>query len=607
MARDLKLDVEVAGAGKAAADLGRVGRAVDDIGDEAAQAERKLKSLGREITETSVKAKLGGKNFNDLFAESIAGSAKADDGMRRFKKTIADTNSEAGKLGRTLGGGGGGRGRGAGGLAGLFGGGFSPSRLILGNPEIVAAAAGAAAPLVGGTAAAATLGGVGLAGIGAGIALSASDSKAVQASYSKLGKDIFARLQDDASAFQNPLLETAKLFGESFDRVEPQLQGIFNDLSKAVVPLAEGLSGFVEEAMPGLAKAARAAAPFVASMAGDLKQIGNATGDFFDSVSHAGPGAARAFQILADGVEMTERSLGVFIEQSSGTLEMLGMLDDKLHFLDGGVVGIANDIAAGGLDQKFVRIGEAGGAAFDDINSDLGKTLGLMRELSDAFDTTFGRALSAAEANLQFEASIDGLTESIHENGKSFDISTEKGRNNTSALYDVLGAIEAVRQSEIDAGGSIAAANAKFDAQIGALRRTLAAAGYTTAQIDALIKKWQTLAAQKDIVKVVNVRLTGSSLAAAILSGRNPSKTGPAIAAYASGGMVPGARGSPQLAIVHGGEKITPPGAVESSGRSTSYAGGGGGWGMAGGVGPVEAAISSMIQYLIRNGRVELP
>jgi hypothetical protein len=602
MARKLELDVEVQGAAQASASLGKVGRSIDDIGDEARQAERRLEALGREITETAAKSKLLAASFRDTgdtkFFQEFTKNERATAGLRRMQKALKDTDSEASKLSRTLGAGK----AGGGGLADLFGGGFNPSRLLLSNPEIPLAGAAAAAPLVGGTAAAALLGGVGLAGVGAGVALSASDSKAVQASYSKLGKDIFARLQDDASAFQNPLLDTAELFAESFDRVEPRLQGIFVDLSKAVVPLAQGLTGFAEEALPGIAEAAKAAVPFLTEMSGDLRQIGRATGDLFESVSHAGPGAARAFEMLADAVEITERSLGVFIEQSAGTLELLGLLDDKVHIFGSGVVQIANDIAAGGLEQKFVRAGEAGADAFDDLNGDLGRTLTLMRELSDAFDTTFTRALSAAEANLHFEESIDGLTESIKENGKSFDISSEKGQRNRGALYDVLGAIEAVRQAEIEAGGGIVAANAHFDAQIGALRRTLAAAGLTKAQIDALISSWQTLARQKDIVRVVTVRLSGSSLALAQLTGRNPSNRGPAIPAFASGGMVPGRRGAPQLAIVHGGEKITPPGAGSGDGSSSSR--GVSGIRYTGPVGGLDSLFLSWLQQQHRLGNI---
>src|SRR3546814_7842830 len=72
--------------------------------------------------------------------------------------------------------------------------------------------------------------------------------------------------------------------------------------------------------------------------------------------------------------------------------------------------------------------GDAAGAAGD------------IEELTDAMREQRSEAIRAANAEIGYQAALDDARKSIKENGKTLDITTEKGRANKTALLDVAAA-----------------------------------------------------------------------------------------------------------------------------------------------------------------------
>lgn len=94
------------------------------------------------------------------------------------------------------------------------------------------------------------------------------------------------------------------------------------------------------------------------------------------------------------------------------------------------------DASAKAADSDTI-LQESFGATKDAVN-ETGAALG---EVIDALNTYYGFALDASNASIALESSRQGIR-SGQENGRTLDINTEKGRDNTSALNDVAEAAQ---------------------------------------------------------------------------------------------------------------------------------------------------------------------
>lgn len=95
------------------------------------------------------------------------------------------------------------------------------------------------------------------------------------------------------------------------------------------------------------------------------------------------------------------------------------------------------DASAKAADSDTI-LQESFGATKDAVN-ETGAALG---EVIDALNTYYGFALDASNASIALESSFDKASEAVRENGRTLDINTEKGRDNTSALNDVAEAAQ---------------------------------------------------------------------------------------------------------------------------------------------------------------------
>jgi hypothetical protein len=118
------------------------------------------------------------------------------------------------------------------------------------------------------------------------------------------------------------------------------------------------------------------------------------------------------------------------------------------------------------------------------LNDELEATTQLV---GDYLDLT----LSADRGAVRWEQALDRLAESVAENGKSLDITTEKGRANVDNLLDMADSAVSTRERNLRLGMSLDEANAAYDRQIDRIKWHAYHLGLDKKAIDKLIGKYE--------------------------------------------------------------------------------------------------------------------
>lgn len=170
--------------------------------------------------------------------------------------------------------------------------------------------------------------------------------------------------------------------------------------------------------------------------------------------------------------------------------------------------------------------------------------------LKDALDALNGVHISAGKAALSEQQKVADLTKALYENGKTLDITTDAGRKNMTAIYDLADAANAHAQAVTQETGSIAAGDKALDASRVEFDAVLKSAGLSTDQIDQFNRT--LLNTPKLATVTLDVHADTSSANAAlnalaakyqgVIVGGGPSGK-KILSAYATGGMVNGTGG----------------------------------------------------------------
>jgi TP901 family phage tail tape measure protein len=113
---------------------------------------------------------------------------------------------------------------------------------------------------------------------------------------------------------------------------------------------------------------------------------------------------------------------------------------------------------------------------------------GLVNVASGSSSSTLtGTKLDTAQAYLQAAGAVASLTKSLKDNGKSFSTSTEKGRENRSAVYDGISAAQGAAKAKFEETGSVTAANKAYDTYIAKLKAALKQQHVNSATIKSLL------------------------------------------------------------------------------------------------------------------------
>jgi hypothetical protein len=92
-----------------------------------------------------------------------------------------------------------------------------------------------------------------------------------------------------------PLMKSIEVLKQGFKDLAPEIQKAFAAVAPAIVPLTEGVVGFIKEMMPGFLALLDAARPFLTQLAAALPILGDGFSKFFGELSKGGPGATVFF------------------------------------------------------------------------------------------------------------------------------------------------------------------------------------------------------------------------------------------------------------------------------------------------------------------------
>jgi hypothetical protein len=546
------------------------GKAVDDLGDEAGQTERKMRKLDGEIKETEFR--LGQLALGFIAAGSAAEKMDISKSIRKTQKDLRelskvkvltkflpDPEPEAKGFLKKLGG-------------ALSGAGDSVATAAGAKYGIVigGAIAAAASPIVVSAIGSALSAGVGAGFIGVGIALAVSKDKKIQEAGKAAGK----RFVDGISAsavreFHGPIMSALAVLSEAGDRVAKRWEKAFKAVRGSVVPLTRDVVTAGERINDSLAGAAEKSGPALKGLGGTIILLGDAVGDLVDTLADGGPEAAANLQLIAgatkDALSISTNFLGVLGKLANNewvTGPLLPLL--RKHYQEQAEAARKAHDASEHLAEGYNTAELAARGNRDAIKA-------LTDEIRGQTDPAF--ALRKAQDDLA--AAQDKSAEAIKKHGANSKEAREATRNLATSALDLASAAGALGQT--------------FDGKLTpSMRATYRAAGLTEAQIDAVEREFRAAKRAGDAyaktyrAKVITEYINKYSNVVSSAAQDAYEETKRGMKKRASGGPV--SRGTPYLVGENGPEVVVPNAAgrvmsaAASRGMARSGAQGSGGW-----------------------------
>ncbi len=269
------------------------------------EVEGGIKALSRQFAAT---------NDQELFRK-IAKERTLLRNLKRIREELDDVGDEAARAGRKIGVAfaAGTLGRVGAVLPGAISGVFSalPPQ-VQGVVVVAGAAVGLAfASAVGAAVVAGILGLVGGGALVAGIMAAARDP-AVAKAWGRFGKGATKSLAGFIEPFKGPMIRAATTFGDALKRMGPTLARIGQTIAPLIDDLAPALAMMAEKALPGIEKAVKASVPLFQVLAEHAPTIGTAVSKFFARVSSAAPAATLFVDHLLSVVEFLIPAAGFF-------------------------------------------------------------------------------------------------------------------------------------------------------------------------------------------------------------------------------------------------------------------------------------------------------
>lgn len=337
---------------------------------------------------------------------------------------------------------------------------------------------------------------LGLAGIGAGVALAITQSPEIQAAGTRLGEILLNGLESAAVSFTKPVLQSIAIIERRFEHLQPVIEQAFSSLAPHLTTLTQGFVDFVSNLMPGVLDAFEAAGPAIDEFASQIAHTGEVLSNAFSTLSDDPEtlieGLRLAFFVLNVTIAGTVATLDALSEAWQFWVNSMDAATEKFRFfspLAQGIHALLGNIqedtttltpVTDAYGDALLKQGE--GANYAAVQGN-----GLVETLREIYNVQ----LAASNAAIAYEQAIDGVSEAFKENGKTIDINTEKGRENVTQVNESVAAAIREHEAQIAAGVGIEQANKAYANRIARLRETLRQAGLTERQIDSLIGAYE--------------------------------------------------------------------------------------------------------------------
>lgn len=303
--------------------------------------------------------------------------------------------------------------------------------------------------------------GIALAG-GAGIgALLAFQFREVRDEFQETLISIREQFAETGQEFVRPFINAFAEIRERLAGLQPELQSLFGNIGLTIVPIVDALLGFVEQFVPAFRRGFANIAEFLAPLQIGLRLIGAAAGKFFEEILGHDEAPAALYDLLV----AVEDLIQFFTELVKAGLDFYGTLRDIAELL-GLVNEYTEDIEV--LGKKFGIAAKEESIFGDAIRGTLSPLEAQEKAVDDvnsALQTYIDQQFKAITGDIAFERALDGLTESVKNNGRSLDITKEAGRQNAEGLLELAKIALDTRQNNIDMGLSAEFAEGKFQEQ----------------------------------------------------------------------------------------------------------------------------------------------
>jgi hypothetical protein len=392
-------------------------------------------------------------------------------------------------------------------------------------------------------------GGLGTAGMAAGI-LSASQDASVRAAAAQAGH----RIADEffsSDAFVKPTRKAIAIVEGAFHDIN--VGGSLAQLAPTVETIATGLADFGRNVMPGVNAALSRMGPFANATAEGFAGLGKAVGGFFDTVTRnegAVEGLALAFQFVNGNIVVLGETIRVaevlFHSWLSSQRDAFGAMRAAADFF--GLDRLAGQL--GHVEERYRDLLEAGkeiprdaGAIGDGIES-MGEKADLAAvatgRLDFALDTLHQGFLTWMGAEINVEQALDDLAEKFRGGAGALDVHTEKGRANLNLLQDVARDALAAAQAKYAETSSVTQAEGVYEGYRVQLEKTLVTLGYTKAKAHELAQEWLGIDALPNITKTITLNVKTKGGAQYLLSGATADLLGGLGFRAAGGPVYPG-------------------------------------------------------------------
>lgn len=248
---------------------------------------------------------------------------------------------------------------------------------VIGGALSSAIAAGVASVLTAGA-------GLGVIGLGA---LIAKEHPAVKAAATDLMETVKEVFTVAAQPLIRPFSEALDVLNDAAVELGPQFKEMFAAIAPSIVPLTEGLVGFVREGLPGFTALVAAAEPLLSDLSTSLPLLGQYVGDFFGIVAGAGPEANRFFRdllillgaalkALGIGIVVWAKFYGAVRGAISGAINLVRTLGGKIKSAVGGLGSLlyqaGRNVIQGlinGISGMLGRLGDMAGSVAGTIRN----------------------------------------------------------------------------------------------------------------------------------------------------------------------------------------------------------------------------------------------
>lgn len=359
--------------------------------------------------------------------------------------------------------------------------------------------------------------GAGLAGIGTFIAFQFDE---VRERGTQLANTLRLMFIDVAMPFVPVVMQALDDIEHRFQLWGPMLYKIFAESSSFVAPLTNGLLDLLEKILEGIEDSLADTSGFVVELSRGLKILGQAIGETFKILASTGKEGREAFRDL---IYLTATLLVNLATIMKWLTQIYGAVRDLIEatpFIFGffatfveGADKAAN--ANGILVKRNHELRESTAGVIKLTDEEAKKLKELEKNLKDASDATY----DIVQSQVDFQRSLDNISDSLKENGKTLDITGEKGRQNVEAFLKGLKDAEKETTSQVAMGKLNAdQAAAYYDQQIEAVKKLALQAGITKGQFELLFGNIINVAQLKLDAEAMGVTHTAEELQEGVIN-----------------------------------------------------------------------------------------